>query len=127
MSPCVAEGPTTLLFSLFIPLRFPAFALHLNVASVEGKCCQNDATVLQIGKRSLVAHSQLSLLSLPRYWKERDLRQDRHASRRLPDDVSGPVLPQVVEHYGKCAALPAGLRSNEGALRRRLHWGAAGL
>lgn len=71
--------------------------------------------------------NSLSLSALLRYWQERHLRPDRHATGRLPNDVGGPVLPQAAEHHGQCAAFPAGLRSNEGAVRGRIHRGASGL
>lgn len=74
-----------------------------------------------------LAHTQLSLLFLIRYWKECHLRPDSNASGCLPNDVSGPVLPKVVEHHGKRASLLASLCSDEGVVRGRIRWGTSGL
>lgn len=79
-----------------------------------------------------LTHTQLALFFvfcffLIRYRKECHLRPDSNASGCLPNDVSGPVLPKVVEHYGKCASLLASLCSDEGVVRGRIRWGTSGL
>lgn len=120
MSASVATTEHTTSLSLSLSTSSP----HLYI---DRKKRRKQQILPQNRKVLVIPHSQRSLLSFIRHWKERHLRPDSDAPGCLPDDVSSPVLPQVAEHYGKCAAFLASLRSDEGVVRRRVHRGASGL
>lgn len=111
--------------SLFCSHLFHSSSLCIYINS-EAENCQINEITQEISTLHL-AQSQLCLLSFIRYWKERHLRPDSNASGCFPNDVSSPVLPKIAEHYGKCATFLASLCSDEGVIRRRIHWGTSGL